>query len=144
MILSRFLGGPNPDVRDRERSEDVKIMVMGSGGVGGYFGAVLHRAGHEVTFVARGEHLEAIRARGLRIESVASGDFTVRPAATDRPDSSVGAELVLYCVKGYDNATAMATMARKPPSPRLCPRSNVRARRRQRSRYRLDHRGAEG
>jgi 2-dehydropantoate 2-reductase len=111
MILARIRGGLGVDVRDRERSADVRIMVMGSGGVGGYFGAVLHRAGHEVTFVARGEHLEAIRARGLRIESVASGDFTVRPAATDTPDQSLGAELVLYCVKGYDNAAAIDTMA---------------------------------
>ena len=84
---------------------------MGSGGVGGYYGAVLHRAGHDVTFVARGDHLEAIRRDGLRVESVGSGDFTVRPSATDRPDSSDAADLVLYCVKGYDNDEVIPLLA---------------------------------
>ena len=88
----------------------MKILVMGSGAVGGYYGAVLSRGGHDVTFVARGEHLDAIREHGLRIESVASGDFAIRPPATDRPDGSWNGELVLYCVKGYDNAEAIATL----------------------------------
>ena len=89
----------------------MKILVMGSGAVGGYFGAVLHRAGHDVQFVARGQHLEAIRQQGLRIESVTSGDFTIRPPATDRPDGSWKADLALFCVKSYDNPEAIATMA---------------------------------
>ena len=86
----------------------MRVLVMGAGGVGGYYGAVLHRrGGHDVTFVARGEHLDAIRLRGLRVESVASGDFTVHPAVTERPDSAHEADLVLFCVKGYDNAEAI-------------------------------------
>lgn len=84
---------------------------MGSGGVGGYYGAVLHRAGHDVTFVARGDHLEAIRRDGLRVESVGSGNFTIRPNATDRPDPSHAADLVLYCVKGYDNDEVIPLLA---------------------------------
>jgi 2-dehydropantoate 2-reductase len=88
----------------------MKILVMGSGAVGGYYGAVLSKSGHEVTFVARGEHLAAIREHGLRVESVASGDFTIRPPVTERPVGSWGAELVLFCVKGYDNAEAIATL----------------------------------
>ncbi|MBI5350764.1 MAG: 2-dehydropantoate 2-reductase, partial [Chloroflexi bacterium] len=43
---------------------------MGTGGVGGYFGGLLAKAGHEVTFIARGEHLKAIRSHGLKVESV--------------------------------------------------------------------------
>ena len=74
----------------------MKILVMGSGAVGSYYGAVLHRAGHEVTFVARGEHLEAIKSHGLRVESVASGDFTIRPSATARPDGSLDIDLALF------------------------------------------------
>lgn len=89
----------------------MKILIMGSGAVGGYFGAVLHRGGHDVMFVARGTHLDAIRQQGLRIESATSGNFTVRPTATDRPDGSWIADFVLFCVKGYDNPGAMATMA---------------------------------
>lgn len=84
---------------------------MGSGAVGGYFGAVLHRGGHQVEFVARGEQLETIRQHGLRIESVTSGDFTIRPEVAERPDGSSSADLVMFCVKGYDNPEAIATMA---------------------------------
>ena len=83
---------------------------MGSGGVGGYYGALLFRSGQDVTFVARGEHLDAIRDQGLRVESVTSGDFTVHPPATDRPSGAWKADMVLFCVKGYDNAGAIATM----------------------------------
>ena len=89
----------------------MKILVMGSGAVGGYYGAVLHKGGHQVQFLARGEHLEAIRQHGLRIKSVTSGDFTVRPSVAERPDGSSKADLVLFCVKGYDNAEAIATIA---------------------------------
>ena len=89
----------------------MRILVMGSGAVGGYYGAVLHRGGHDVTFVARGEHLEAIMQSGLHIESVSSGDFTIHPTATDRPDGSWKADLALFCVKGYDNRDAIAIMA---------------------------------
>src|SRR5262249_20783942 len=55
----------------------MRIAVMGAGGVGGYFGALLARAGHEVTFVARGAHLAAIQQHGLRVESTLDGTFTV-------------------------------------------------------------------
>ncbi len=84
----------------------MKILVMGSGAVGGYLGALLFRNGEDVTFVARGQHLDAIRKSGLRIESVAKGDFTIHPPATDRPDGSWKADLVLFCVKSYHNPEA--------------------------------------
>ncbi len=85
----------------------MKILVMGAGGVGGYYAGALSRAGHDVTIVARGEHLAAIARDGLRVESVSFGDFTVHPAVTDRPDESHAADLVLFCVKGYDNPAAI-------------------------------------
>lgn len=69
--------------------------------MGGYFGALLARAGHEVTFVARGSHLEAMRARGLQVHSV-HGDFHLHLVrATDRPEEAPPADLVLYAVKTY-------------------------------------------
>ena len=89
----------------------MKILVMGSGAVGGYYGGLLARSGQDVTFVARGEHLNAIRANGLRIECAAVGDFVVNSPATDRPDGSWIADLVLLCVKTYHNETAMEVMA---------------------------------
>ena len=85
----------------------MNVLVMGSGAVGGYYGAVLRHAGNDVTFVARGDHLAAIRERGLRVDSVTSGNFTVDADATDRPDASLRPDLVLLCVKGYDNPEAI-------------------------------------
>ena len=85
----------------------MRIAVLGSGAVGGYYGAKLARAGHEVTFIARGAHLAAIRDRGLEIKSPAVGDFTVR-ARAEEDTSRVGpVDLVIVSVKAYDNPTAL-------------------------------------
>ena len=85
----------------------MRFAILGSGAVGGYYGARLARAGHDVTFIARGAHLAAIRERGLSIRSSALGDFTV--AATAEEDTSrVGpVDVVLLAVKTYDNPTAL-------------------------------------
>lgn len=84
----------------------MKIVIMGSGGIGGYFGGLLARAGHEVTFIARGDHLQAIRTNGLQVKSVL-GDFVIKPAtATDTLEKIGHVDLVLMCVKttGTDEA----------------------------------------
>jgi 2-dehydropantoate 2-reductase len=74
---------------------------MGAGAVGGYYGACLVRAGHDVTFVARGANLDALRSHGLRVTG-AMGDIVLAEVrATDDP-SSVRSDLVLMCVKAYD------------------------------------------
>src|SRR5262245_66655753 len=89
----------------------MNIAILGSGAVGGYYGAKLARAGHDVTFIARGAHLEAIRQRGLEIKSPALGDFTVQ-ARAEHDTSRVGAvDVVLFAVKTYDNATALPLLA---------------------------------
>ena len=87
------------------------IAVMGAGGVGGYFGGLLARSGHNVTFIARGPHLEAIRSNGLRVESGNDGIFTVPGNATDDPASVGHQELVLFAVKMYDNDDAIHAIA---------------------------------
>jgi 2-dehydropantoate 2-reductase len=84
----------------------MKIVVMGTGGTGGYFGAKLARAGEDVTFVARGVHLEAIRARGLRVKSAIDGEWTVRAPAVERLAGLPPADLVLFCVKSFDTESA--------------------------------------
>jgi 2-dehydropantoate 2-reductase len=85
----------------------MKIAILGSGAVGGYYGAHLSRAGHDVTFIARGAHLAAIRERGLEIKSPALGDFVAR-ARAEEDTSRVGpVDLVLFAVKTYDNPTAL-------------------------------------
>ena len=79
----------------------MKFAVVGSGGVGGYFGGRLAEAGHDVTFLARGAHLTAIRERGLRVEST-EGDFAVERAQATSDASAVGTvDVVLLAVKTW-------------------------------------------
>src|SRR5262245_25775081 len=84
----------------------MRIAVMGTGGTGGYFGAKLHRAGIDVTFVARGAHLAAIREHGLRVVSAVDGEWVVRAPAVERLDGQPPADLVLFCVKSFDTESA--------------------------------------
>jgi 2-dehydropantoate 2-reductase len=78
--------------------------------VGGYFGARLAAAGHDVTFVARGEHLRAIQEDGLRVESI-KGDLHIKPArATDRPEEVGPVDAVLCAVKAWQLADALRAM----------------------------------
>ncbi len=79
----------------------MKILIMGSGGVGAYYGGLLAKDGHDVTFVARGAHLQAIRQNGLQVHSI-HGDFTIFPAqVTDSPATVGPVDLILFCVKTY-------------------------------------------
>ncbi len=78
---------------------------MGAGAVGGYFGALLHRGGLDVTLIARGRHLEAIKAHGLRIKST-QGDLTVPAKAVGDPKVVGPVDLILFCVKSYDTESA--------------------------------------
>jgi 2-dehydropantoate 2-reductase len=83
----------------------MRIAVMGAGGVGGYFGGRLAQAGHEVSFVARGRHLEAIRAKGLALKSPL-GDAAIKVKASDKPAELGAAEAVLFAVKLWDTESA--------------------------------------
>ena len=77
----------------------MKIAIYGAGGVGGYYGAVLARAGHEISLVARGAHLAAIQQHGLRVRSP-GGDFEVRPSrATEDPAEIGPVDAVIVAVK---------------------------------------------
>ena len=79
----------------------MRIVVYGTGGVGGYFGGRLAEAGEDVTFIARGEHLRAIKANGLRVESP-NGDFVIYPArATNDLNEAVETDLVILGVKAW-------------------------------------------
>ena len=84
----------------------MRIAIMGSGGTGGYFGGLLARAGEEVTFIARGAHLEALRMRGLKVKSRLAGEFTLPVRATDTPNEVGPVDLILLCVKTYDTDSA--------------------------------------
>lgn len=88
----------------------MRIAIWGTGGVGGYFGGRLAQAGEDVFFVARGAHLQAIRANGLSVESVA-GDFTVRRAqATDNASEVGPVDVVIVGVKAWQVPQAAEQM----------------------------------
>jgi 2-dehydropantoate 2-reductase len=79
----------------------MKIAILGAGGVGGYYGALLARAGHEVTFIARGTHLQALRQKGLQVKSL-FGNFLVAPAKALEHPADVGpVDLVIVATKTY-------------------------------------------
>ncbi len=84
----------------------MRIAVIGAGGVGGAFGAALAKAGGDVTFVARGAHLDAMRRNGLRIEG-GRGETLINPCqATDDPATIGPVDIVMFCVKLWDVETA--------------------------------------
>jgi len=89
----------------------MRIAIMGAGGVGGYYGGRLAQAGHDVTFITRGEHLRAIQARGLKLAGPA-GDVVISSAqATDDPGQLAPVDVVLFCVKLFDTEAAARAIA---------------------------------
>jgi 2-dehydropantoate 2-reductase len=86
----------------------VKIAVVGAGAIGGYFGGLLARAGHDVTLIARGAHRDAIRSHGLTVEGK-DERFTTHPACTDDPAEAGVQDLVILSLK----APAVPAMAEK-------------------------------
>jgi ketopantoate reductase len=79
----------------------MRIAIMGTGGVGGYYGGLLSKKGQEVIFIAREAHLQAMRAKSLHVNSV-HGDFLVSPArATDNPAEVGPVDLILFATKTY-------------------------------------------
>jgi 2-dehydropantoate 2-reductase len=89
----------------------MRFTIVGSGAVGGYYGAKLARAGHTVTFIARGAHLEAMRSRGLIVRSPVSS-FTVPARAVEDPTEAAAADVAIFAVKAYSNREALPLLAR--------------------------------
>ena len=80
----------------------MKIMVMGTGGVGGYFGGKLANAGYDVSFIARRKHMQAIVNNGLKIISP-SGNMLIKPAnVSENPKDFDKPDIILLCVKAFD------------------------------------------
>jgi 2-dehydropantoate 2-reductase len=88
----------------------MRIAILGSGAVGGFYGALLARQGHDVSFIARGAHLDAIRSHGLRIRG-AVGNFAARGRVESDPSRLGEMDLVIVAVKTYDNDTALPMLA---------------------------------
>jgi 2-dehydropantoate 2-reductase len=107
------------------KNRTTTIAIYGAGGVGGYFGAVLARAGYSVAFVARGAHLEAIRKDGLHICSP-KGDFNVTPAqVTDNPAEIGPVDAIILGVKAWQvMETARAMRPLLAPATKVLPLQN--------------------
>jgi 2-dehydropantoate 2-reductase len=88
----------------------MRIAVVGAGGVGGGYGAALAKAGADVTFIARGAHLAAMKSTGLKIESPRGDTHLVPTQATDDPKSVGPVDVVLFCVKLWDVESAGAAI----------------------------------
>lgn len=84
----------------------MRIAVVGAGGIGGVYGAALAKAGADVTFIARGAHLAAMKAKGLRVESQLGDKHLVPTQATDDPRTVGPVDVVLFCVKLWDVESA--------------------------------------
>lgn len=78
----------------------MNIVVIGAGAVGGYFGGKLTQAGFNVTFIARGKTLEAIKTKGLQVKSI-NGDFVVHPKVTDNINDIKNPDLIILGVKSW-------------------------------------------
>jgi 2-dehydropantoate 2-reductase len=90
----------------------MRIAIMGAGGLGAYYGAMLARGGHDVGFIARGEHLRALQQQGLHVESAHVGDFHLpRVNASDDPAAIGPVDAVLMGVKAYDLESASKAIA---------------------------------
>ena len=89
----------------------MRIAVLGSGGIGGYYGgALLAKGGHDVAFIARGGHLEALQQRGLTVRTP-EGESTIPVTAVADTKSLAPVDLVLFCVKAYDTEPAAQALA---------------------------------
>ena len=84
----------------------MRLVIVGAGGTGGYFGAKLAKAGEDVTFLARGAHLAAIREHGIRIRSKIEGEWSAKVRAVESLANEPPADLVLFCVKSFDTENA--------------------------------------
>ncbi|MBZ9921952.1 2-dehydropantoate 2-reductase [Mesorhizobium sp. BR1-1-7] len=98
----------------------MQVAIMGSGGIGGYFGARLAEAGEDVAFIARGAHLEALRTEGLHLESPL-GNMTLRQVRATEAPSDIGfVDVVVFAVKLYDvENAAKAAVPLVGPQTRL-------------------------
>jgi 2-dehydropantoate 2-reductase len=104
----------------------VRFTVLGAGAIGGYVGACFARAGHEVTLIARGAHLAAIREQGIRVQSP-DGDFAEHPQATDDIGAVAAADVVFLGLKAYSLPEVAAALqhALRPGIPVLAAQNGI-------------------
>src|SRR5690606_13729109 len=94
-----------------EGGSDMRIAIMGTGGIGGFYGGRLAQAGNDVTFIARGEHLRIIQERGLELVGPGADSVVLKAPATDDPARIAPVDVVLFCVKLFDTDAAARAIA---------------------------------
>ncbi len=95
---------------NKQGEQGLRFAIMGAGAVGCYFGGMLARAGHQVTLIGRGAHVQAIRQQGLRLDTQ-TFDETLQVSATTDVAAVRDAQIVLFCVKSTDTVSAAAQIA---------------------------------
>lgn len=95
---------------NKQEEQGLRFAIMGAGAVGCYFGGMLARAGHQVTLIGRGAHVQAIRQQGLRLDTQ-TFDETLHVSATTDVAAVRDAQIVLFCVKSTDTVSAAAQIA---------------------------------
>lgn len=95
---------------NKQEEQGLRFAIMGAGAVGCYFGGMLARAGHQVTLIGRGAHVQAIRQQGLRLDTQ-TFDETLHVTATTDVAAVRDAQIVLFCVKSTDTVSAAAQIA---------------------------------
>src|SRR5690349_3667816 len=105
----------------------MKVLVVGAGAVGSYYGGRLALAGHDVTLLGRKNHVDAIQRDGLTIDSKITGKHNVRVQAFETAPASKPPDLVLLCVKSYDTEAAALSLreALAPQSVVLCLQNGI-------------------
>ncbi|MBI4219358.1 MAG: NAD(P)-binding domain-containing protein [Chloroflexi bacterium] len=103
----------------------MRFAVIGAGGLGGFLGSLLIRAGVETVFIVRRKRLAALRDEGLTVQSEFAGTFTVNVDATDSPETVGAVGHVLFCVKTYDiEAAARSALPLIGPATTVIPVQN--------------------
>src|SRR6266550_4762507 len=105
----------------------MKFLVVGAGAIGSYYGGRLALAGHEVVFIGRARHIQAIQANGLTIDSKITGKHNVRVEAAEKVFVSKPPDVVLLCVKSFDTEEAARSLreAIAPHTVVLCLQNGV-------------------
>lgn len=99
----------------------MRIVVIGAGGTGGYYGGLLARAGEDVTFLARGTHLEDLRTHGLTVRSRLTGTFSLPVQVTNNPQEIGPVDLVLFCLIPKDQKSCLSlALTRRHQQHSLC------------------------
>ena len=97
----------------------MKILIVGAGGIGGFFGAKLHQAGADITYLLRERRYQHIQKQGLMVETP-KGSFTIRPEVVLANQLEPIYDLIILACKAYDLESSISSIAKAIKSPKIC------------------------